>query len=163
MQMSYWAVVQVESQCEHTVRLLLARAKYETYMPRIKVRGGRILPLFPSYLFVRIVDQFYPVMWTPRVIRLLMSGDKPARLPEKTVDEIRKRQVGGFVKLPSPPRLRKGQHVRITRGYFEGQIAIYEGMTSKDRERVLLDLLGQKVSVELPDHDLEPLPLHVAR
>jgi hypothetical protein len=143
----------VESQCEHTVRLLLARAKYETYMPRIRVRGGRILPLFPSY----------PVMWTPRVIRLLMSGDKPARLPEKTVDEIRKRQVGGFVKLPLPPRLKRGQQVRIVRGYFEGQIAVYEGMTGKDRERVLLDLLGQKVSVELPDRDLEPLLPVVSR
>ena len=49
--MSFWAVVQVESQCEHTVRLLLMRAKYETYMPRIRVHG-RVAPLFPGYLFV---------------------------------------------------------------------------------------------------------------
>ena len=158
--MTYWAVVQVESQSEHTVRLLLARAKYETYMPRIKLRGGRIAPLFPGYLFVRIANQFYPVMWTPRVIRILMSGDHPARLPDKIVDEIRKRQIGGFVKLPPPTRLKKGQKVRITRGSFEGQVAVYEGMTGKDRERVLLDLLGQKVSVELPDRDLEPLGSH---
>jgi len=157
--MSFWSVVQVESQCEHTVRLLLMRARYETYMPRIRVRG-RVAPLFPGYLFVRIVDRWYPVMWTAGVVRLLMSADQPARLPEKTMSEIRKREVGGFVKLPAPTnRLRKGQHVRITKGSFEGQTALCEGMSGKDRVWVLLNLMGQKVPVELPAPHVEPLPV----
>jgi transcriptional antiterminator RfaH len=159
--MSYWAVVQVESQCEHVVRLLLMRARYETYMPRIRARS-RIAPLFPGYLFVRIVDRWYPVIWTVGVVRLLMSGDQPARLPEKAMTEIRKREIGGFVKLPSPTnRLRKGQPVRVIRGSFEGQVAIHQGMSSKERVWVLLNLLGQKVPVELPSRDLEPLPIAV--
>jgi transcription antitermination factor NusG len=160
--MSYWAVVQVESQCEHVVRLLLMRARYETYMPRILRARNRIAPLFPGYLFVRIVDRWYPVIWTIGVVRLLMSGDQPARLPEKAMTEIRKREIGGFVKLPSPTnRLRKGQHVRITRGSFEGQTALCQGMSGKERVWVLLNLLGQKVPVELPSRDLEPLPVAV--
>jgi transcription antitermination factor NusG len=157
----YWAVVQVESQCEHVVRLLLMRARYETYMPRILRARSRIAPLFPGYLFVRIVDRWYPVIWTVGVVRLLMSGDQPARLPEKAMTEIRKREIGGFVKLPSPPRLRKDQPVRIIRGSFEGQIAIHQGMSGKERALVLLNLLGQKVPVELPSRDLEPLPVAV--
>jgi transcriptional antiterminator RfaH len=162
MNPAYWAVVQIESQCEHVVRLLLMRAGFTTYLPRIKHRG-RIQPLFPGYMFVRLTDQWYSVVWTIGVIRLLMSGDQPAKLGEKIVEGIRKREVGGFVRLPSPPRMRKGQTVRIIRGYFEGQIAIYEGMTSKDRERVLLNLLGQSVPVELPSSDLEPLPVALAK
>jgi transcriptional antiterminator RfaH len=157
--MTYWAVAQVETQREHAVRLLLMRARFETYLPRVKIHG-RIALLFPGYLFVRIADQFYSVMWTAGVVRLLMSADQPARLPEKTMTEIRKREVGGFVKLPAPTnRLRKGQQVRITRGNFEGQVALCEGMSSKDRVWVLLNLLGQKVPVELPGRDLEPLHL----
>jgi transcription antitermination factor NusG len=157
--MSYWAVVQVESQCEHVVRLLLMRARYETYLPRIRVRS-RIASLFPGYLFVRIVDRWYPVIWTVGVVRLLMSGDQPARLPERTMVEIRKREIGGFVKLPSPTnRLRKGQRVRIVSGSFEGQTALCEGMSGKDRVWVLLNLMGQKVPVELPGRDVEPLPV----
>jgi len=151
-----WWVVQAESRTENAVCALLAREKYECYYPRIKHRG-RIAPLFPGYMFVRATGQWYPVRWTNHVIRVLFAGDKPAQLPDKIVDEIRKRQIGGFVKLPPPTRLKKGQKVRITRGSFEGHVAVYEGMTGKDRERVLLDLLGQKVSVELPDRDLEPL------
>ena len=155
--MSYWAVAQVESQREHAVRLLLMRAGFMTYLPRIKHRG-RIQPLFPGYLFIRLIDRWYPVIWTVGVVRLLMSGDQPAKLPEDVVTQIRKREHGGFVKLPIQ-RLRKGQKVRIVRGSFEGQIALYEGMSGKDRERVLLNLLGQSVPVELPSRDLEPLPV----
>jgi len=150
-----WWVIQTESQREHVVCALLAR-KHECYYPRIKHRS-RISGLFPGYLFVRAAEQWSPIRWTAHVVRVLLSGDVPAQLPDKIVDEIRKRQIGGFVKLPPPTRLKKGQKVRITRGSFEGQVAVYEGMTGKDRERVLLDLLGQKVSVELPDRDLEPL------
>lgn len=157
--MSFWAVAQCESQHEHVVRLLLMRQQFETWMPRIKHRG-RIALLFPSYLFVRIVDQFYPIMWTPGVIRLLMAGDKPARLKDEIVDNIRKREVGGFVKLPLPIRqLKVGQKVRVISGSFNGHIGLYQGQTSRDRERVLLELLGQAVAVELPGKDIAPLPI----
>jgi transcription antitermination factor NusG len=159
---NHWAVVQTETQREHAVRLLLMRAAYETYLPRIKIRS-RIAPLFPSYLFVRLVDQrWYPVMWTPHVTRLLMAGDQPAQLPEDVVTHIRKREHNGFVKLPNVSRqLRKGQKVKVIRGSFEGHVGLYEGMSGKDRERVLLELLGQAVAVELPGKDIAPL--HVAR
>ena len=118
-----WWVVQCEAQREHTVCALLARARYQTYNPRIKHRS-RIAPLFPSYVFVRVADQFYPVRWTAHVIRLLMSGDRPAQLPEAVIAGIRKRESGGFVKLPQPPQLRKGQHVRVIRGSFEGCLRV---------------------------------------
>ena len=158
--MSYWSVVQTESQREHMVRLLLMRAGFETYMPRIKVRS-RIALLFPAYVFVRIAERFYPVMWTNGVIRLLMAGDQPARLPDEIIMEIRSRERGGFVKLPTPSKLKKGQNVRISNGNFLGQIGLYDGIGSKERARILLDLLGRKVPVELPESDL--VPLDVAR
>jgi transcription antitermination factor NusG len=155
-----WWVVQTEAQREHIVRVLLMRRKYETYIPRIKHRS-RISPLFPSYLFVRAVEQFYPVRWTDHVVRLLGSGDQPAQLPEAVMASIRKREIGGFVRLPSPPQLRKGQPVRVIRGSFEGLLAIHQGMGSRERVWVLLNLMGQQVPVELPSRDLAPLPVAV--
>ena len=153
-----WAVIQTQPQYEHVVRLLLMRANFETYLPRIKVHN-RITPLFPSYLFVLLAERsWYPVMWTPHVTRLLMSGDRPAQLPEEVIVQIRRREQNGLVKLPNPSkRPKKGQMVRIIRGSFEGRLALYEGMSGKDRERVLLDLLGQTVPVELPAKDIAPL------
>jgi transcriptional antiterminator RfaH len=153
--MSWW-VVQTESQREHVVRLLLMRGGFESYGPRIKFRG-RIRLLFPAYLFVKPNDRWYPVLWTPHVVRLLMSGDRPAPLADDIVDAIRKREVGGFVRLPKPNVLTKGKNVRIAKGSFLDRIAIYDGMTSRDRARVLLELLGRQVSLELPKADIVPL------
>jgi transcriptional antiterminator RfaH len=143
-----WAVVQCKSQREHAVRLLLGRMNLECYLPRIRVRK-RITPLFPGYLFTRLGQQFYSVLWTPHVIRLLMAGLEPARLDDNVIAELRRRERGGLVQLPQPPRLRRGQPVRLTRGSFAGCVGLYDGMATGDRQRVLLELLGRKVRIEL--------------
>ena len=157
--MSYWSVVQTEAQREHMVRLLLMRANFETYLPRIKHRK-RIALLFPAYLFVRVIDRFYPIMWTPHVLRILMAGDQPAHLPEQVITQIRKRERAGFVQLPQRSNiLKQGTNVRISNGSFSGHIGIYDGMSGKERARVLLELLGRKVSVELKESDFTPLDI----
>jgi transcription antitermination factor NusG len=161
--MSFWAVVQAEAQREHAARLLLMRHGFETYMPRIKVRN-RISLLFPTYVFVRVIDRWYQILWTAHVVRVLMAGDKPACLKDEIMASIRKREIGGFVKLPLPNRqLKPGQKVRVIGGSFNGQIGLYEGQTSRDREKVLLELLGQAVPVELPGKDIAPLNVVVSR
>src|SRR5580765_3420468 len=99
-----WWVVQTESQREHIVRLLLMRNGFTTYAPRIKHRG-RIGWLFPTYVFVRTWSRFYPILWTTGVVRLLMCGEQPASLADDIIANIRKREIGGFVKLPPPTRL----------------------------------------------------------
>jgi transcriptional antiterminator RfaH len=161
--LSFWAVVQAEAQREHAARLLLMRHGFETYMPRIKIRN-RISLLFPTYVFVRVIDRWYPILWTAHVIRLLMAGDRPACLKDEIIATIRKRETSeGFVKLPLPNRqLKPGQKVRVISGSFNGQIGLYEGQTSRDRERVLLELLGQAVPVELPSKDIAPLGIVAA-
>jgi transcriptional antiterminator RfaH len=154
---SDWWVVQTEAQREHVARLLLMRLGFTTYAPRIKVRG-RIAWLFPTYLFVGATERFYPILWTNGVIRLLMAGDRPARLTSSVITAIHNRERDGFVKLPAPQRrLKPGQKVRIISGSFQGQIGLWQGMSGRDRERVLLDLLGQAVPVELPAKDITPL------
>jgi transcriptional antiterminator RfaH len=164
-QMTDWWVVQTEANFEHVARLLLMRLGYSTYMPRIKYRGPlggqRIALLFQGYLFVGEREQWYPVLWTNRVVRLLMAGDRPATVKGEIVTQIRKREDShGFVKLPLPDRrLKPGQRVRVITGAFQGQIGLYEGQTGKDRERVLLELLGQAVPVDLPGKDIAPLAI----
>lgn len=152
----FWSVAQTETQREGTAARFLKDAGYETYLPKIKIQK-RLLPLFPSYLFVRIVDRWYPVNNTVGVINLLLAGDQPAKLKDEIVSNIRNKERGGIVRLPPKPGLKVGQHVRILRGSFENHVGVYDGMTGKERERVLLELLGRKVPVEFNKGDFAPL------
>jgi transcriptional antiterminator RfaH len=158
----YWAVAQTESQRESIAATFLNQANYETYLPKIVVKTAarqRIVPLFPAYIFVRIVDQFWTVRWTIGVLRLIMADNHPAIVGDKIITAIRKREgENGLVRLPNiPSGPRLGQQVRIIRGSFADRIGIYDGMHGPDRVRILLDLLGRSVPVSLPPIDIQPL------
>ena len=152
----YWTVAVAQTSREDFVQSLLKREGFEVYWPRIRA-GKKITALFPGYLMVRIVVRWYPIRWCPGVLKVLMAGDRPAKLSDSIVDEIKGREVRGFVKLPKPPGLKNGDAVMVKSGVFAGRTAIYDGMSGSDRERILLDLLGQSVSVVVPIGCVEPL------
>jgi hypothetical protein len=71
------------------------------------------------------------------------------------LDDIRKREVGGYVKLPTPPkRFAHGQRVRIVCGPFEGHFGLYDGQAPRERCFVLLSLLGGQTRAEMADADV---------
>ena len=154
--MSFWSVCQTETHREGTATHFLEKAGFEAYLPKIKIKQ-RVVPLFPSYVFVRIVDRWYPVATTIGVVQLLLAGDHPARLKDEIISNIKNKERNGIVKLPKVKRLNEGDKIRIVRGSFQGHLGIYAGMSSKQRERVLLELLGRQVSVELSAEDFQPL------
>ena len=90
-----------------------------------------------------------PARWSVGVVRLVMDGVQPARVPDAVIAEIRSREVRGLIELPQPPRVRPGDAVRILRGPFEGKLAIYAGMKPRARVEVLLSLLGSSQRVML--------------
>jgi transcriptional antiterminator RfaH len=149
--MQYWTVAQTESQRETVAVEHLQRGGFETYLPKIKTRK-RIEPLFPGYIFVRIVDQWHAINATIAVLRVLTVCEHPAVLDDRIIAEIRQRESpSGFVRLPTPQR---GRRVRILRGSFAEHIGIYDGPW-KDRERVLLSLLGRMCTIHVPQADLQ--------
>ena len=158
--MDGWGIVQTHANREAIAAAELARKGFENYLPRIAVtsrRGTRRpVPLFPGYLFVRIARAWYPILSTNGVLRLLRNGQRePARIEDVIVRDIRAREVRGIVRLPK--RIAAGDRVRIVRGSFRDQIAVYEGMSGKERQRVLLEFLGRQVRVELDPDDFVAL------
>jgi transcriptional antiterminator RfaH len=152
--MSYWTVAQTESQRERIAAGHLKRGGFEVYLPRIK-RRKQVEPLFPGYVFVRIQIRWHAINNTIGILRVLLAGECPAVLHDQILDEIRSREdKRGFVRLPKKTHER-GEPVRITRGMFADHPGIYEGSSRKDRERVLLDILGRMVPVDVAPSDLE--------
>ena len=61
----------------------------------------------------------------------------PRTCRDDVVDDLHAREVNGVIRLPP---LRVGQTVRIVRGSLRGRLAVYDGMSGRDRDRVLLTL-----------------------
>jgi transcriptional antiterminator RfaH len=154
--MSYWTVAQTETTRESVAVHFLGQQGFETYLPKIRSHR-RIVPLFPSYVFIRIETHWYAIGKTIGVIGVLTSGDQPARLKDEIIKQIKNKERNGVVKLPEPRRLIPGDKIRIVKGSFAGQFAIYQGMSAHERTKVLLDLLGRKVVVEINQSDLQAL------
>jgi len=150
----FWSVCQTESQRESVAKKFLKQAGYETYLPLIQVKR-RVLPLFPAYIFVRIVDRWYSIRWTVGVLRVLTVDGLPAQVSDKIMTAIQRREgENGLIKLPKKPGLQRGQRVRITRGAFENRVGVYDGMSGPDRVKVLIDLMGRDVPVSVATPDV---------
>jgi transcriptional antiterminator RfaH len=101
--------------------------------------------MFPRYLFVWIVDRWHALHSTIGISTVIMSGDTPAHLPNGWVESMKRREHKGLITLP--PRFAKGQRVEVTGGLFVGAKALYQGMSSHQREIVILEALGVRVEL----------------
>ena len=156
--MAYWSVAQTQNFCEHRARHHLLNQGYECYLPLVQKtkiyrhkRVQKTFVLFPRYLFVKIVDRWSSILGTIGVRGMIMNHErKPASVKDAVIDSLRQLEnKNGFVTLPEKEEFQIGQRVRVVGGQFAGRIALYDGMTNRQRERVLLELLGQMVPVEL--------------
>src|ERR1700692_1239312 len=136
----------------------LARQGYSHYCPKYKNvqpnKPSTIKVLFPRYIFI-FIDQFWSsILGTRGISRVLLANEGPATVPESVIKELRSRELNGLVQLTSPPKFTLGEKVRTDEGPLVGHLLIYEGQSSHDRVKVLADLLGRKVLIELPEKSL---------
>lgn len=136
----------------------LARQGYEYYCPRFATKQANkptvIRPLFPRYIFI-LIDQFWSsILGTRGISRILLGDNGPATLPTTVITELKAREQNGLVTLTTPPKFRPGDQVKAVSGPLTGHLLIYEGQSVHDRVRVLAELLGRKVVIELPEKSL---------
>jgi transcriptional antiterminator RfaH len=153
--MPYWAVARTLAQREAFAADRLEAAGFESFAPRSKA-NGRAAPLFRGYVFVRIADRWRAVDCTLGILSLVKFGDCPAKCPDAEVTALQSRMdADGFVRLPAkPPKPRRrtvppGAKVKIAAGAFAGLSGIYAAQSHGERERVLIAMLGRRVTVEL--------------
>ena len=163
--MAFWAAVQIHGSHERLALHCLGLAGFTIWCPRVRERriicGRRAIvtpALFPGYVFVLIELQWHAIRRTPYVVRLIMNGEQPARVPDSVLEDLRGRERNGVITLPPPPpRLRPGARVRVTGGPFRGHMGLVAGMSPRERVIVLLALLGARQRVEMAAGDVEPI------
>ena len=159
--MSSWCVVYTQAQSEAKAAGHLRRQGFNVYLPeyyklrRHARKKERIKsPLFSRYIFVALdmtKDRWRAINSTIGVNHLICCGDHPQAIPERVISGIRDREdKNGIVALSVVDDFKSGDAVQIQSGAFCDQIGILDCVTNEERVRVLLNLLGRSVKLNLP-------------
>ena len=150
----YWACASLEQNRVALALHFLELNGFATYTPRIKVER-RSSPdlLFPGYTFVAIELQWHRAARTPGVMKLIMDGEHPGRVPDRVIEGLRSRERNGLIELPRHPPFLPGDRVRIVKGPFRDRLAIFQDMKARERVEVLLQLFGSE-RLALPSRDI---------
>lgn len=141
-----------QREIEHYLPLYLAQHKWRD--------GSRVtldLPLFPSYLFVRVQrHERVRVLEVPGALTMVLgTGGQPAALPDALIQTLRSGLAAAAVE--PHPLLVGGQRVRICAGAFTGLEGVVLRSKSRCRVVLTLDHIMRSFSVELPTTDLEAI------
>lgn len=126
--------------------------------PRKWKNGCRVeleRPLFPGYVFVRIVgNERVRVLEVPNVLSIISRGRTPEPLPDDVIETLR---ANVHLREVEPhPFLTVGEQVSICAGPFAGLSGIVLRQKSSLRVVISLSLLMQSIAVEVCRDDLAP-------
>jgi len=129
-----------------------------TYTSVRKWKDRRVrldLPLFPGYVFVRLVTQDrLRVLQIPGVAKLVGFGGIPAALPDEDIEALKRVMVCGTRAEPHP-FLSVGRRVRVKAGPLEGIEGVVVRKKNRLRLIILLDLIHRAAALEVDAADLE--------
>lgn len=160
-----WYAVFTLPQNEKSAARQLGLRDVETFLPTyetVKVWKNRqrvrtVLPLFPTYLFVRIdCRQRRRVLESPGVIHIVSNGREQAPVPDAEIELLR---TGLREKTMVPYReLVVGRKVRIKAGSMEGVEGVLVRKGNGLKFVMALKLINQYAAVEVEAGDLEQIP-----
>lgn len=160
-----WFCVRSQMKHEHIAAAHLRRLEgVEAFFPNLRVRKATrrgpvwmTEPLFPNYLFCRFEygSQIETVRYTPGVSTVIHFGIRTPTIPDEVIEELREGLASNAVASPRI-RLSESDRVSIREGAFEGFSATVLAVApARQRVRILLEMLGRAVTVEVDAHALE--------
>ena len=165
--MAFWAAVRTVRNHDRLAAESVVSAGFEILTPKVRERVGsrwRTVPLFPGYFFVRVVDRWRVIERSMGVLTIVKVGVTPAKCPDAEIAALIERSdPDGVIRLAARPPLRPirraftpGARVEIAGGPFRGVEGVYQGMSARERELVLLNVLGSQRPVEIAAGLLAP-------
>src|SRR5665213_2537692 len=158
-----WFAVYTAPRHEKHVSEILAERQIETFLPLYRAnrqwkKSSPVvldLPLFPTYVFVRLARQARGVvLGTPGVLSIVGSSKESWPLPDFQIDALR----SGLLerKIEPHPYLVVGERVRIMAGVMAGVEGVLVRKKSDLRVVLSLDTIMRSVAVEVNADDIEP-------
>jgi transcription antitermination factor NusG len=165
-----WFALYTTPRHEKHVSEMLAQRQIEAFLPLYRTtrrwKKSRPvvldLPLFPTYVFVRIAREARgAVLGVPGVLSIVGSGREPWPLPDPEIEAIR---LGlEMCKIEPHPYLAVGERVRIKAGVMTGVEGVLIRKKNDFRVVISLDAIMRSVAVEVDADDIEPVSAQAAR
>jgi transcriptional antiterminator RfaH len=151
-----WFCLRTQTKREHIAAAILAKIdKVEVFCPRVsqvkKTRVGKkrfVEAMFPGYIFAKfsILENYRRVIHSQGVSKLVQQGERRA-LPESLIRELQESIPDGIIEAPDPSVV-PGAEIEFVAGSLKGLNGkVLAQLPSGDRVQVLLELLGQEVTV----------------
>jgi transcription antitermination factor NusG len=159
-----WYAVFTAPQNEKSVARHLEMREVEAFLPtyaeervwKNRQRVKLVLPLFPTYIFVRMVPcDRLRVLQTPGVVRIVGNAREPISLPDAEIEFLRSDHCIQHVRPFHD--LVVGQRVRMRSGILQGVEGVLVRKNSGSRFVITLGLINQHAAVEVNAQDLEPV------
>ena len=157
-----WLLVATKPRSEYVARQHLERQDFEVCLPQIRVRKRKqgswqqvTEPMFPGYVFLGLeMDKksIAPIRSTRGCSYVVTFGGEVRPLPKTLVGQF---QPFNDVPFDGSSDLQVGQRVLIQAGAFEGLEAVFEKSKGTDRAHLLITVLGQLRSVEVPMDNID--------
>lgn len=152
----WWHALYTRHQHERVVAQALVGKGFEVFLPQYRAmrkwkdRQKEIsLPLFPNYVFIQGgLDRMLNILTTPGVHSVVSWGGRPAEIPLKEIQSVR-RLVESALPIEPHPFLKCGDLVRITSGALEGIEGILVRKTRGVRLVLSVEMLSRSAAVEV--------------
>lgn len=163
-----WFILLTEPQRETTALAGLIARKVRAYGPverKRMVRKGRKIeverPLFPGYIFARMVegvDDFGLPKRVAGVRDYLRFSGVPCAIPTPLIEAIEQKEMeelDRFARRQDAASFKVGESVRVAEGPFMSFAAEVYKLDAKGRIDALVNLFGRKVKVKFEAEQLE--------
>ena len=157
----FWYAAYTSSRHEKTVAEHLRQREVECFLPLYETvrrwNNGRHrvqLPLFPSYVFVRMeMRNRLRVLQVPGLAQLVTFQGSPAALPDIEIETLRGALAAG---IPAQPYryLREGSRVEICRGPLQGMRGILLRHQGQFRVVISVEMIMRSIVVEVDASDV---------
>jgi transcription antitermination factor NusG len=153
----HWHVFYVKGKHERKAKELLERDGFDCYLPMNIVhrqytdRKKKIEePLFKSYIFVLIQQhEVYDVIKTPSVVTYVKYAGKPAIIRQKDIDLIRKLILNKTEFEVTNRKIKIGDQINITSGFFKGQKGVVKQLRGKKRLLIAIESTALTLEIAL--------------
>lgn len=160
-----WHVLYTRPRHEKAAARVLENKGFDIFLPLYTTRHKWqdrikqvVLPLFPSYVFVRGgFDRWVQIVSTPGVCDLVRVGDQPAVISLAEIEGIRRLLETSF-RVEPHPFLKSGDWVRVKHGPLEGLEGILTRKKNISRLVLSVEMLGKSAAVEVDAANVERIP-----